>query len=84
MTKTREKSKAAFAMNVEFSDAVKGILGSLSDEQIIETIVATGKLANPPGGVETLEVPLQTLGPLAILASKTLAQELVLRARGQH
>ena len=79
-TTRREQSKAAFATNLQMSNTIKGVLGSMTDKQLADVLGAYVQLMKPTDQQEMV-VATDILAQMALLASKTITQEMVMRKR---
>ena len=79
-TTRREQSKAAFATNLQMSNTIKGVLGGMTDKQLADVLGAYVQLMKPTDQQEMV-VAADILAQMALLASKTITQEMVMRKR---
>ena len=79
-TTRREQSKAAFDANVKLSNTVKGVLGKMDDKQLTDVLAAYFQLMKPTEQ-EEMTVATDVLAQMALLAAKTVTQEMVHRKR---
>ena len=80
-TTRREQSKVAFAANVKMADTIKGVLGRMDDKQLADVLAAYVQLMRPTEQKE-MTVATDILAQMALLAAKTVTQEMVFRKRG--
>ena len=79
-TTRREQSKAAYSTNLQMANTVKGVLSSMTDKQLAEVLTAYVQLMRPTEQQE-MAVATDILAQMALLAAKTVTQEMVLRKR---
>ena len=79
-TTRREQSKAAFATNLQMANTIKGVLGNMSDKQLADVLTAYVQLMRPTEQQE-MTVATDILAQMALLAAKTVTQEMVQRKR---
>lgn len=79
-TTRREQSKVAYDANVQMANTIKGVLGKMSDKQLTEVLGAYTQLMRPTDQPE-MTVGTDVLAQMALLAAKTVTQEMVMRKR---
>ena len=79
-TTRREQSKAAYSTNLQMANTVKGVLGGMNDRQLADVLSAYVQLMRPTEQKE-MTVATDVLAQLALLAAKTVTQEMVQRKR---
>lgn len=79
-TTRREQSKAAYSTNLQMARTVNGVLGNMTDQQLADVLGAYVQLMRPTEQKE-MTVATDVLAQLALLASKTVTQEMVQRKR---
>lgn len=79
-TTRREQSKAAFQTNLQMASTIKGVLGGMSDKQLADVLAAYVQLMRPTEQTEMV-VATDILAQMALLAAKTVTQEMVFRKR---
>ena len=76
----REQSKAAYDTNVKLANTVKGVLGKMDDKQLTDVLAAYFQLMKPTEQTE-MTVATDVLAQMALLAAKSITQEMVFRRR---
>ena len=81
MATTRERNKAAYNFNVELGQMVRRLLKDMSEQQMQEVLTAYSQLMRPTEQKE-MTVDTAVLAQMALLASRSVSQEMVHRYRG--
>ena len=79
-TTRREQSKAAYQTNLQMAQTVNGVLSGMKDKQLADVLTAYVQLMKPTDQKEMV-VATDILAQMALLAAKTITQEMVMRKR---
>lgn len=76
-------SNSAYNLHVKMTQSARGALRNIDNTQVAVILKAYSELMSPPEDAKELTVATDVLSLMALLASKTLVQELMLRERGK-
>lgn len=74
-------TKSTYDLHVKLNRAARATLKDLDNQALADIMGAYGQLMRPEQ--EEMTIATDVLAMMAMLASKTVAQELMLRARGK-